>query len=99
MNDEPIVWVGDLDDDCSASFGDYRAHAEDMGDSWYCAVMHKDNAPGNVLPDIFHSTDSDICPLSGEAARRLCEFIMRAAVAGIFMAEPPSLFGKELPPA
>ena len=62
-----MKWQGDLDDDCKALDPPYLALAEDMGQGWWCAVHFGERR-------IFDSTDDDIAPLTGEAARRLCEY-------------------------
>jgi hypothetical protein len=69
-----IEWVGDLDDDCSATQGDVRAHAEHLhgprrGGAWYCSVVRSGRR-------LFHTADCGIQPSRGAAARWLCELIM-----------------------
>jgi len=70
-------WEGDLEDDCSLSTMDsYGAHAEAMSDNeWYCSVWRGDR-PNSVL--IFHSNEDDVMPKTGEAARKLCEWVIDA---------------------
>lgn len=75
-----IEWRGDMDDDCCAEWCGLTAHAEcmdvyrdddpDSGDSWYCCVYRGKES-------LFHSAEDDIHPLTGPAARRLCELVMR----------------------
>jgi hypothetical protein len=73
---EPITWTGDLGDDCAARWRGLYAHAEAMDDGrWYCAVDESDGAGR-----LFHTADADVTPLTGHAARRLCENVMRLAV-------------------
>lgn len=64
-------WQGDLDDDCALRDGDYSAVAEDMGDEWHVAVYRNGK-------QIFHDVDDNIHPLTGPAARRLCELVIDA---------------------
>ncbi len=72
---EPIAWTGDLGDDCAAHWRGLYAHAEAMDDGrWYCAVDESDGAGR-----LFHTADADVTPLTGDAARRLCETVMRLA--------------------
>ena len=71
-----IQWKGDLDDDCTASIGRFRAHAEHLegprrGGIWYCQVY-----------DVLHSVEAGIVPRNGEAARWLCEVVANAAEHG-----------------
>lgn len=70
-------WKGDLDDDCSLLTEDgFGAHAEMMSDDeWYCSVWLATRVEGR---DVFHSSDDSVAPLTGEAARKLCEFIIDA---------------------
>jgi hypothetical protein len=87
---DEIVWRGDLDDDCSAEWRGLGAHAELMGesdpsdpdsaDAWYCSVWRVNPAArvGSDNETLFHSSDHDTLPLTGPAARRLCELVMRA---------------------
>jgi len=93
MSDAPIIWTGDPDDDCRANCGDYIAHAESLDDNaWYCDVFRAPWTPNSSDERyVFHSEDSDIMPKTGEAARHLCELIIRAARAGIFIGEPAIL--------
>ncbi len=80
MTTDPIVWQGDLDDDCHARWRGLGAHAERMDEhSWYCSVWC-DGAGKKML---FHSSDDDIHPLTGKAARWLCELVLRAAVSPV----------------
>lgn len=93
----PVLWEGDLSDDCHATWNGFGAHVECMyaydpddheedetpndPESWYCSVW-KINPEAKVGADheqLFHSSGDDIHPLSGEAARRLCELVMREA--------------------
>ena len=77
----PMPWQGDLGDDCSASVGDLSCHAEHMhgpvrGGVWYCAAGRGGEA-------LLHTAERGVQPRSGEAARWLCEIVIRAAVAGV----------------
>jgi len=72
----PIVWEGDLDDDCRARWRGLRAHAEAMDENaWYCSVRVED-----ADDDLFHSSTDDVVPITGAAARKLCEMVMRLHV-------------------
>jgi hypothetical protein len=77
-NLQPIVWTGEMDDDCHATLGEFQAHAEwqhgpRRGGHWYCQVR-------GPLGQYFHTADrNDIQPRNGVAARWLCEVVMRAA--------------------
>ena len=89
---EPIPWTGDLEDDCTARWRGFGAHAECMDEydpddpgssnAWYCCVWEQ--MPGAKVGadnrEVFHSSDADICPLTGPAARQLCELVMRLEV-------------------
>lgn len=70
-----LGWLGDLSDDCRGAWGEYTAHAEDMGDHWWCAVTRG-------AETVFHSGTAGIIPLTGDAARRLCELVVRAELGG-----------------
>lgn len=75
------TWTGDPDDDTFLKTEDgYAAHAEAMHeDAWYCQVTHGDTGPppfnGRV---VFHSVERNIVPLTGRAARWLCEQVIIA---------------------
>ena len=78
----PLEWRGDLEDDCSAAWKRFVAHAEHLqgphrGGIWYCSVSDLDGKR------FFHTADrKDIQPKSGAAARWLCELVISAAEAG-----------------
>lgn len=74
-------WRGDIHDDCScASVAGFMAHAEAMDfDEWYCSVRAKSPVDGQ-WKDIFHTTEDDVRPLTGKAARALCEMVILTAV-------------------
>lgn len=80
---QSLDWLGDLDDDCSAAWNDFSAHAEHMqdprrGGNWYCSVTRTDGSR------FFHTADQpDIRPRSGASARWLCELVISAAEAGV----------------
>lgn len=75
------TWTGDLDDDCVLKTDDgYQAHAEAMDTrEWYCSVTHggADSIPFNGRV-VFHSAERNIVPLTGRAARWLCEQVIIA---------------------
>lgn len=75
--EQPVTWAGDLDDDCTARWGNLLAHAEAMDENAWFAAVYLDGAE----EDLFHSASDDILPLSGPAARKLCELVMRAHAA------------------
>ncbi len=84
------VWCesGDLSAHCECmSDGSDEADPDDR-ENWFCAVYRPSaweaarNAPGNS-PEyrqycVFHSSDSDILPLTASAAKKLCELVMQA---------------------
>lgn len=89
-----LEWTGDLDDDCVCRVGGFVAHVECMyeppgegedfdplndlpHEAWYCSVGRDDQS----RETLFHSGDSDILPLTGKAARLLCELVIRAELA------------------
>jgi hypothetical protein len=76
MASPEFEWYGDLGDACWAVRGDYYAYCEDMGDGWFCQVR----GPGGS--QVFHSTDTGILPLTGDAARLLCSLVVRAELGG-----------------
>jgi hypothetical protein len=78
MQADDFKWEGDLADDCLLKTADgFGAHAEAMGQNeWYCSVWQY---RGPERADIFHSADDDIMPLTGDAARALCQLIILAA--------------------
>ena len=64
-------WEGDRDDDQTCVAGAYWCHVECLGeDRWFAEVQ----GPGRMS---FHSGDAGILPLSSDAARRLCELVVR----------------------
>lgn len=81
-----FVWTGEPgDEEYCESVPGYYCHAEltsdgqdpddpHPGEAWYCSVSR---GRGVVAAGVFHSTDSDVLPLSGPAARRLCEIAAR----------------------
>ena len=79
-------WERDLDYDCILQEGNLFAHAEHMegpkgkGGIWYCQVHSKDRR-------YFHTSDHDIQPRSGAAARWLCEIIILAVINRILVGE------------
>lgn len=85
-----FVWTGDLEDDCHCLWHGLTAHAECMGpnecdkcgylcgDCWYCSVsvaVMKDGKPWSG-EQLFHTSEEDVRPLTGAAARKLCELVM-----------------------
>jgi hypothetical protein len=78
-----LEWQGDMEDDCSAVWRTFGAHAEHLhgprrGGSWYCSV----GGPNGTR--FFHRADrADVQPRSGGAARWLCELVISAADAGL----------------
>ncbi len=59
----PLHWDGDLNDDCSASFGELYAHAEHLsgpvrGGNWYCSVSRAGKS-------LFHTADYGIALVVG----------------------------------
>jgi hypothetical protein len=88
MEEEPFVWQGDLDDNCHCVWKGLQAHAEDMDDGWYCSVRSGDQKQLEREGDLFHTSDADILPLTGVAARWLCECLMRLILAGRYQLPP-----------
>jgi hypothetical protein len=78
MQCDDFKWEGDLADDCKLKTDDgFGAHAEEMDDNeWYCSVWQD---LGSKQITIFHSTENDIMPLSGDAARALCQLVILGA--------------------
>ena len=87
MNDtDPIVWTGDLDDDCTATWHGFVARAECMGSVrigkkkerrrqqyWWVAVYTEETG-ADLLDD---KCEPDICLISGRGARFFCELSLR----------------------
>jgi hypothetical protein len=89
---ERFEWTGDLADDCFCTWRGMAAHAERLGASeWYCMVERNDACLGDrrrTENTLFHSSATDdILPLTGPAARRLCEMVMRLAYIDFVKAE------------
>lgn len=42
---DPIVWTGDLDDDCTAHWHDLILRAENMGNHWWWTVIATATSP------------------------------------------------------
>lgn len=66
MGSDPIIWTGDLEDDCHAEWRDCTAQVERKGDWWLCVVW----TGGEEL-----YRGRLTC---GEDARRTAEMAMRA---------------------
>jgi hypothetical protein len=85
---QPLEWRGEMEDDCSAIWKDFDAHAEHLhgprrGGSWYCSVSGPD------MTRFFHTADqTDVRPRSGCAARWLCELVISAADLGLIEPYP-----------
>lgn len=72
--DEPIIWTGDLDDDCTARWAGLMLRAEWMdGTIWWWAVSNI--ATGRELAS---SNDDRREYTTGAAARSAAELIARA---------------------
>jgi hypothetical protein len=72
---EPIVWRGDLQDDCLAHWAGLLLRAEWMDDDyWWWAVYDIQDADE---PQIDSSNDHDIQWTSGEQARSEAEAVAR----------------------
>lgn len=81
-------WTGDLCDDCTCKAGPLLAHVECLSDEpevWHASVNLFYRVKGD--PDIFRADTADIIPKTGEAARWLCELVMRDWLA---KHEPPA---------
>jgi hypothetical protein len=68
--DEPIIWTGDLDDDCTAIWNSLILRAEWMDEEfWWWAVSINDGR----LDEIDSSNNYDFSCIGGENARKLAE--------------------------
>ena len=68
---EPIIWTGDLDDDCTAIWNGLILRAEWMDeDIWWWAVSKNNNNP---LDEIDSSNNYDAVCIGGEKARQFAE--------------------------
>ena len=68
---KPIIWTGDLNDDCTAIWNGLILRAEWMDDDrWWWAVS-KDN--NNAMDEIDSSNNYDTIRIGGEKARQLAE--------------------------
>jgi hypothetical protein len=74
---DPPRWTGDPADEQTLEWRGFRGHVEDMGRGWFCSVWRESDR-GTV----FQSADAGILPLTGDAARRLCELAIRAETGG-----------------
>ncbi len=76
---KPIVWTGDLEDDCFAEWNGLYAHAEQMSSgNWFCCVFDKKNGEKAYDADyVLHTMRDDIHPVDGESARKLAEMAMK----------------------
>jgi hypothetical protein len=88
---EPVLWWGVLGSDHGATVGDIVCHAEHMfgpvrGGNWYCQVSRGDER-------LFHTADSSIQPRSGNAAWWMCEVVVCAARAGVWVPNTASHHG------
>lgn len=64
-------WVGNPEaSQLGQAPGGFFLRIKDCGEGWYCAVFRHGKR-------VFHSGDADILPLSSDAARRLCELVVR----------------------
>lgn len=82
--DEPIVWTGDIEDDCVAKWRGLGAHAEYLNRYSWHAMVWVINPNAKVGADnltLFHADENDVNPKTGPAARKLCEWLMRTHVA------------------
>lgn len=87
---EPIVWTGDLADDCTARWRGLMGRAEKLSDQhWYVGVYRTDMPGGEPGDDtIYHHLDAKVSPHSGTAARRLAEMVMRLVDLGAWTPLP-----------
>lgn len=71
---EGIVWTGDLDKECTATWRGMIANAEAMDDLiWDCSVGVIDGEE-----ELMHSCTDGFTPTTGVAARQICESFMRS---------------------
>ena len=86
MRDAPeFVWTGDdpTDEVACRSVPGYVCHCECMAgptaeepdepEVWYCSVGREPRTGDWRADNVFHSGEWDVVPLTGKAARRLCE--------------------------
>jgi hypothetical protein len=67
----PIIWTGDLDDDCTAKWNGLILRAEWMDEEiWWWAVSKDNNNPKD---EIDSSNNYDTACIGGEKARQLAE--------------------------
>ena len=81
---EPIVWEGDLDDDCTVrDWHGMMGRAEAMSEwSWFCCVYRGKET-------LMHNSTDGFNPNSGESARKLVEMYMRLeALRGLVAPAP-----------
>jgi len=67
------VWTGDPDDDQTCAVAGYACHVEALDrNAWHAMVV---DPAGRC---VWHAAEEDVLPLTGDAARRLCELVVRA---------------------
>lgn len=70
IENNPIIWTGDLDDDCLANWNGLILRAEWMdSEYWWWAVSVDDGRVENIDD----SSNYDISPIDGDSARKLAE--------------------------
>jgi hypothetical protein len=72
--DGPLCWELESPGEWLGRGDSHVAHAEDLGNGWWCSV-YRDVGDGPMVL-VFDTTDDDIEPLTGPAARHLCEMIV-----------------------
>jgi hypothetical protein len=73
--ESPIIWYGDLEDDCTAKWNGLILRAESMnGKIWWWAVS-KDN--NNQSEEIDSSNNYDTNCIGGKKARQLAEEVAK----------------------
>lgn len=88
---EPVLWWGgDIGDDHGATIEGIQCHAEHLngplrGGIWYCQV-YRDRE------QYFHTADSGVQPRSGPAAWWVCEMVISALLAGVYLPHPPTMW-------
>ncbi|RKR82482.1 hypothetical protein BDD43_2665 [Mucilaginibacter gracilis] len=71
---EPIIWTGDLDDDCTARWAGLMLRSEWMDDNWWWWAVY-DMQKGETTIDDSNEYDNSF--IGGEAARTKAEEVAK----------------------
>ena len=63
-------WIGNPEASLMGRCNGYIVRLKAIGNGWYCHVWFKSKK-------VFDSEDAGILPQTGDAARRLCELVVR----------------------